>query len=98
MIHRQVTGAAQVGTQEGDAVKPLFGEEAELVGKAREDGGDIHEAGVVGDEDVAAVRVEFVEALGADADEADGQQHFGPDAGDAMLRVAGGVEEGSGER
>ena len=59
--------AAQVRTEEGTTVKPLLGEEPELVGKEREDGGDIHEAGVVGDEDVAAVRVEFVEALGGES-------------------------------
>jgi hypothetical protein len=98
MIHRQVPRAAQVCTEEGNTIESLLGEEAELIRKQREDGGDIHEAGVIGGEHVAAARVEFLQALGAHVDEADGQQHSCPDAGDAMLRVAGAVEEGSDER
>ena len=87
-----MAGPSQVPAQKGNAVEALLGEEAELVRQVREQGGNIHVAGMVGDEDVCPLRVELFHALDAHADEAHGQQHLAPEPREVVRRIAGAVE------
>src|ERR1043166_4304755 len=88
-----MSGALEVGAEKRDRVESFLGEEAELVREYGEDGRDIHQTLVVGDEDVARRGIEFLQAFDAHANEAGGEEYPPPNAREIVLRVSRAVEE-----
>ena len=91
-VHGEVARALQVRSEEGDGIESRLGEKAELVREARKDRRDIHQAGVVGDEDVTGMGIEVFQTFHADPDPTGREQHLAPDAGDSVLGIASAVE------
>ena len=88
-----MTGAAQVIAEERDFEKTLFGHEAELHGDGGEDAGGVHVAQMVGDEDVAALGIDLLEAFDLETNETDPEEHSRPGAGNRNLHPSGRLKE-----
>src|SRR5262249_42698295 len=76
----------------------FLGKKPELRRDQRQDRGNIHEAGVVGDEYVTRLRIDLRQSLGAYANEADGKEDPGPRARDLVRNASTGIEQGRQQR
>jgi hypothetical protein len=90
--HREVAGPSEVGTDERDAEQAVLSEETKLERDMGQHHRRVHQALMVCHQDIAARRIQLLQALKMHANAADCKDYLGPGPGDPMLRVPGFVE------